>query len=404
MKRLVMSLAVGSTLLFAGAASAQSLRGDTRCPYGAEDCNTCVNDVLGSFQALSQKPTAQLRYKSQGGKSLPPFNRTLAEFAANDSHVQGIVRLPGVGEDASPAGRGPWFALTRSRPGNVGGSGMFVMQLGDLPTRGGFPIDQSATGEPTAARTTRSYYPIEGLDHAGGLQAIGRHVVMASDCDKHDKCGPFGWMHVFNLSDPLSPNAFVQAMRIGDRGEAGRIDTVTSAAMAKLETGQFLLFVLGKDSAHEGWFYVSEGTRLAPDTNWVYAGHWQRPLGGAYEFQNTQLVTECGSGDLYLIGSGNSDYDGSVDDVAQTIFGLTPGKNHLGLLKIGRGPEGVTMDVIVARQFEPSGGDYCTFRAGASVHATPGHDLVMYCSARKANTDTFGRPDSKLKMEEYRRR
>jgi hypothetical protein len=378
--------------------------GDDTCAYGAFDCNPCVHDVPGAFARISASATSQIRYKSSGGQTLPPFDRKLKAFDDNPSHVQGIVRLSGVGADLDPNGRGPWFALSRANPGSVGGSGMFLVHLEDIPTNGGFAIETSARGEPPTPRRTLSYFPIEGLDHAGGLQAIGQHIVMASNCDKADKCGSNGYIHTYNLADPLSPNAWETAMRIGDQGEPGNVGTVTSAAMVRLATGQFLMFVLGKDTAHEGWFYVSEGTVLSGETRWIYNGYWQRNLNGANEYQNTQLVTECGSGDIYMIGSGNADYDGKVGggDILQTAFGVTPGNNHLSLLKVSLGdPNYANMDVVSVRDFHPGDGDYCTFRAGASVHVTPDNNMVVYCSTRKANEDWRGNADSKLKMEEY---
>jgi hypothetical protein len=384
--------------LLAATVSAQSVVGDTGCAYGTPDCNPCVNNVQDAFQRISGSPTAQIRYKSGGGETLPPLNSRLETFEGNSTHVQGIVRLSGLGDYAANA-LGPWFALTRANPGHPGGSGLFVVQLQDLPANSGFPINTTARGEPPVARGTKAYFPILGLDHAGGLQAIGQHVAIASSCDQ---CSGNGFLHTYNLADPLSPNAWETAMRLGDQGEPGNVQVVTSAAIVKLASGQFLVFVLGKDSTHEGWFYVSEGTVLSGDTRWIYAGYWQSNLGGANEYQNTQLITECGTGDLYMVGSGNSDYDGTLDDVTQTVLGVTPGSNHLSLLKLSPSDSSfANMDVVAVRVFHPGDGDYCTFRAGASVHVTPDNSLVVYCSTRKANTNFWGDPDSKLKMEEY---
>jgi hypothetical protein len=381
----------------------QAPRGDANCAYGSADCNTCVNDVRGSFRAIANGPTAQIRYKSRGGSNLPPSNRKLEKFDDNDSHVQSIVRLPGVGPDLDPNGKGPWFALSRANPGSVGGSGIFLVQLADLPTHGGFSIETSARGEPPSERGTKAYYPIEGLDHAGGMQAIGSFTVSASSCDKADKCGSNGYMHTFNFANPTN-GVWVNALRVGDQGEPGNTGTVTSAAMAKLASGQHLLFVLGKDTAHEGWFYVSDGSGLAPDSVWRYSGHWHLPLGGANEYQNTQLVTECGTGDLYMVGSGNADYDGKLGggDILQTALNTTPGNNHLSLLKLVPSNNAVAgMEFVDIRQLSPGNGEYCTFRAGASVHVTPDHRMALYCTTRKANEDLRGNADSKLKMEEY---
>lgn len=377
--------------------------GDWYCDYGAADCNNCVNEVPRAFGAISVSPTSQVRYKSAGGQSLPPFGRQLEVFKQNDKHVQSIVRLSGVGEDLDTRGRGPWFALSRANPGSTGGSGLFLVQLTDFATHGGFALEASARGEPIHERRTRAYYPIEGLDHAGGMQAIGTFVVSGSSCDTPAKCGQNGFAHVWNFSDPTSPGAWVSLVRVGDQGEPGRIGAVTSAAMTKLASGQFLLFVQGKDTVHEGWFYLGDGDSLASITAWRYAGYAALPRGGANEFQNTQLVTECGSGDVYLFGSGNAHYDASADDVVQTIFNVTPGDNHMSLMKLVASDNSfASVELVGVRWFTPGDGEYCTFRAGASVHVTPDSRLAMYCTTRKANTDLWGvDPDSKLKLEEY---
>lgn len=382
--------------------SAVEPSGDWYCDYGAADCNSCVNDVPRAFGAISAKATSQIRYKSAGGQTLLPFDEKLAVFKDNDTHVQSIVRLSGVGADLDPNGKGPWFALSRANPGSVGGSGIFIVQLTDFATRGGFALEASARGEPNKERRTRAYYPVEGLDHAGGMQAIGRFVVSGSSCDTPEKCGQNGYAHVWNFADPTSPNAWVSAVRVGDQGEPGRTGAVTSAAMTKLASGQFLLFVQGKDTVHEGWFYLGDGGSLAEVASWRYAGYATLPPGGANEFQNTQLITECGSGDIYMVGSGNADYDGSADDVLQTVFKVTPGNNHMSLLKLDASDSSfAAVNLVDIRQFSPGDGDYCTFRAGASVHVTPDNRLAVYCTTRKANTDLGGDPDSKLKMEEY---
>ena len=56
------------------------------------------------------------------------------------------------------------------------------------------------------------------------------------------------------------------------------------------------------------------------------------------------------------------------------------------------------MDVVRARTFDPGGDGSCTFRAAASVHATSDHELLLYCSPRKAETDLLGRPSHTLKL------
>ena len=291
--------------------------------------------------------------------------------------------------------------FTRSTPGQVGQAGLFVVHLADLPTHGGEAIRQNASGEPAMGRETRYYYPFDGVDHPGGLQTLGQLVFVASDCDKVEQCGPHTFVDVLDLSEPAAPAALLQRLRIGDQGEPGNVDTITSVAVTRLETGHVLLFVLGKDALHEGWFYVSDRTTIDRETRWLYRGYWTRPLGIRDEYQSTTFVSECETGDIFMFGTGNGEFDEASVLVGDAL-GKAPGTDSMSLLKLARDDQGqLAMDVVGTRSFDPGGDGYCTFRAAASVHPTPAHSLAVYCSARKAQTDLLGRPDSKLKLEEF---
>ncbi|HEX5661631.1 MAG TPA: hypothetical protein VFX59_30785 [Polyangiales bacterium] len=347
-------------------AQLQPVHGDARCDDEATDCNHCVANVPEAFARIASAPAAKLRYRAHGGDVLPPFQERLAGFGSHRAHVQGIARS------------GDWLALTRSSPGVVGGAGLFLVDL--------------------AERETRFYFPIADVDHPGGLSALGRYAFVAADCDDERRCGRATFIDIFDLASPGSRRARVQRVRLGAQGEPGRMRTITSVAVTRLQTGPVLMFVQGKDSLHEGWFYESDGAPLQADTAWTYRGYWARPLGKRDEYQNTSLVTECGSGEVYLIGTGNGELD-AMSVILGDALGRAAGVDTMSLLKLSQSANGTLgMDRLASRSFDPGGDGFCTFRAAANVHATRTRDLMLYCSTRKAAADPLGLRESTLKL------
>jgi hypothetical protein len=373
------------------------LRGSTTCRTEDADCNACVSHVADAFQRISRSPISKLDYHSRGGERLPPFDGELGSFGSSRAHVQGLARLPHR-PGAARAGAGTWFALTRSTPRQPGAAGLFLVRLPDQP---GDPLldgDETSRVEPRTAGQTRFYYPIEHVDHPGGLQTLGRYAFVASDCADDQRCGRATFVDVFDLREPGSERAFLQRVPIGEQGEPGMVATITSVAVTRLATGKLLLFVLGKDSRHEGWFYTSDGPELTVRTHWSYQGYWARPHGARDEYQNISFVTECETGDLYLVGMGNAAYD-TISVLIGGALGVAPGLDSMSLLRVAQGDDGeLLMDVVRSRTFDPGGDGYCTFRAAAQVHVTPSHDLVLYCSPPKAETNLLGRPGRTLKL------
>lgn len=352
-------------------------RGAADCTYGERDCNACVSNVNAAFARLSSSPVSKTRYRSHGGEELPPFQRKLSAFGSSAAHVQGLGRLSRIESDLELEGSDAWFVLTRSTPGLPDGAGLFMVQMSSLETR--------------------FYYPIDGVDHPGGLQTLGQYAFVASDCHKELRCGARTFVDIFDLSSPGSKQAFVQRFRIGDQGEPGGTSTVTSVAVTRLHTGHLLMFMLGKDSLHEGWFYVSDRAELSSDTHWSYRGYWTLPLGADDEYQNTSFVTECETGDIYMLGMGNGRLDVAAQIVGDTL-GRAAGTESMSLLKLRVGEGQLGMDLVATRTFDPGGDGYCTFRAAASVHATAQHELVLYCSTRKSPAPLLGSANSVLKL------
>lgn len=357
--------------------------------FGAADHNRCVVDVPSAFQAVPASPSGYVRYKSQGGNRLPPFNAKLAKFGSWSSHIQGFGRLAGVDDNR-------WAVVTRSNKDSIGGGGVFLVHLGDvhgvdgsrwvLPG-GGF------TGNPPSLRGTQFYYPIPGTDHPGGLQTVGHLAVVASEAPS----GQPSFVELYDFSTPGAANALIQRFTLaGDRGEpVAPARALSGAALLKLEDGRYLLFVLGKDTDRNGWFYVSDGDSIEPGTGWQfldYVSQAEGSIAGEFrEYQNVALFTECGSRHVYLVATNNADFQGPLDS----------GQDYADLFRVTANDQTVTLTQVAARNFHEGSGGYCTFRAAATVHVDNQGDLILYCHTHHSNTNIFGSPDSKLKLAEY---
>jgi hypothetical protein len=353
----------------------------------------CANKVVSAFNNVPKQPTANIRYKSRGGSALPPFNATLAEFAGNNSHIQGMGRL--TVDDRR------WFAVSRARPDVTagGGGGVFLVNLDNLGASDGRRLVSAAegldafAGEPPAYRATQYYYPMAGTSHSSGLQTMGRFAAVAAD----GLTGKNGFVDIFDFATPGSTSALLQRLLIQplpavyNNVEVAPGREISGAAIARLKAGNYLLFALDKSEKKRGWFYVSStqgGASLKASTIFNTFDYTTLPA----QFGNVALVTECGTGDLYMIGTEN-------DELGVTSDGV----NEAWLMKLAYDPgtEQVTVAQSWMRSFGPNTDAFCTFRAAATSYVDPDGRLLLYCHTRKANTDILGNPDSKLKLVEF---
>jgi hypothetical protein len=378
------SLELASASFAQGRAAPRQLLGNAARDFGGALTNRCAEDVGATFAGLPASPTGKLRYRSQAGHRLPPFNARLAEFSGWDPHVQSLARL------SLPWQDNRFLAVTRSTPGHPGGAGVFLVYLGDVDGADGTSWllpGESYTGEPPLERSTYWYHPIAGTDHPGGMQASGDVLVVASEGAE----GQAPFVDLFRLQRVAYDVTLVPLQRLtlyGDLGESVLPSRfITGAALSRLDDGRYLLFVLGKDEDQQGWFYLSDAAELSADTPWSFLSHVFVP--GWY--QNVSLVTECDSGNLYLIATNNPTFDG----------GANSGTEYADLIQVSGDDEHVEVPLIATRSFAAGGGGYCTFRAAATAFVDREGQLILYCHAYKANTDVFGRPDSKLKLVEY---
>ena len=360
--------------------TAFQMRGYSYSIYGSHYYNRCANNVAAAFANLPSSPSGKIWYSSGGGHQLPPFNATLHTFGSWDNHIQGVARLPGVDDNR-------WMVVSRSH--DVNRAGVFLVHLGDLGGTNGTKLG-SATNTPSSIRASKYYYPISGVKHPGGLQAVGKYVAVGVEAPNAPS-----FVEFFNFATPGSSTASLQRFYLwGDQAESpppGRV--IGGVGITRLADARYLLAVLGKDDSNDVWFYMSDTTSITANTRWIYLDHF-KPVAPAA--QNVALITECGTGDIYLLATDNSAF---VAPIAATD--LHQSQNHAYLWRLGHSNFDVTMTSVAARYFNSGSGDYCTFRAAVSPYVDPNGTLSLHCHTHHANTNFFGDPDSKLKMAEF---
>jgi len=360
-------------------------------------------------RALQARPTARVRYSSMANRRLPPFGARLAAFGSYTSHLQGIARIPGLPGDH-------WLVASRARPGRIGGGGFFLVELGDVSGRNGESFGTTFAPLHTVRldpeeRRTAYYYPVGGVDHPGGLQMLGTTLVIAASCAEAPGCDGRAFVELHDLRTPGATSTLVGRLPLFRQGEPFVHKHASAVAVARLADGHHLMYVHGKDDGAEGWFYRSNTVGITSDTRWRFVEHFTGDRGFDGRYQNVALVTECGSGDLYLVATGNPRFGAPVRTRTPLGFArglaelfaegrMSRGREMLDLFRLVQTQDAVHAELVHRARFAPDRDGYCSFRAGAGVHVTPDGRIALYCTAYKANTDLLGAPDSKLKLLE----
>ncbi|MBC7171646.1 MAG: hypothetical protein H5U40_04430, partial [Polyangiaceae bacterium] len=82
--------------------------GDAQCAYGSLGCGRCANDVEGTFAGLGYRRVGEeverglsgkLRFYANVGRPLPPEDAWVEDLDDFRHHIEGFVRVPGVGSD-----------------------------------------------------------------------------------------------------------------------------------------------------------------------------------------------------------------------------------------------------------------------------------------------------------------
>jgi hypothetical protein len=381
------------------ALSSFAMKGYADPLFGSKTQNRCLMNVTQAFNSLPSSPVRN-RYQSRGGASLPPFNKTLRTFEACvvdwngnstiDRHIQGVARLPGVGDNR-------WLAVTRAH--NLEYAGVHLVHMGDLDGADGTRLlipGKSYKDPPPDSRRTEAFYSQYLTTHPGGVQSFGKYLAIAVEATNEERPR----IDLYDFSGGMTTSANVGNYYLGNLGESPTVTkSITGVAVTRLSQaingGRYLFFVLGKDTAKNGWFYVSDTGTLTRNSKLQFLDYVDNtdttPSGAIREYQNVNLITECGSGDIYLLGTGNPGYAGSAGS----------GDNFADLFRLSMSGNSVRLERTARRSFQEGGADSCTFRAGATSYVDKDGRLLLYCHTHHANTDIFCDPDSKLKWTEY---
>lgn len=365
------------------------LNGNVDCPWGARDCNPCVADVEGSFARL----------RAQGdilGFHIPPGYPS-ANYGPDTTwhnHWQGAQRL------MSGDGRAFVVSLDGAHFGTRA-----VFNVANLASRdpggGRWRSNRLAWGEdfqhtappPADAVHTAQVLPSTG-SHPGGIQAMGDFLAV----------GAGSQFYFYDLQNPWQP---AQIGGYFDRGSKSS----STAALAQLSDGAYLVAISDSDAASIDFYRtetVTPGGLAAAGAHldtWYPADEgwgWPGLYNAAYwdTFQNINLVTDCGSGDLYLIATSNE--DSSSHGNIQEILGKPKwpnGDNRAWLYALEERGGAISLAYVADREFQCRyrGVNACNFDAAAGVYVDDRHQLYLYSTEHRADG-----PDDTVKMMAFR--
>jgi hypothetical protein len=301
---------------------------------GGDRLTPCVSGVKEAFENLTAASTPYAFRLA--GHPPPQFEPKLTLLAWLDEdilhgHWQGVQRLS--------AGGGRYLVVSRDKiqyPGDEW-SGYAIVHGGQVVET--FHIEKE----------TRQRHP-------GGIQVMGDIMALSLAPDSGSS-PPI--IHLVDLSDPEHPDdpydAPIQPLATRAEGNKGSL-----TALTQLQDRHYLLLVAKSGAPVD--FYISD----EPDSlrSFWFADRWPNAglepdkalryePGRNFEFgweghQSINLVTECGSGDLYLIGTGNL-----PEDWTPHLFGNYPpvGEDWASLYKLERLGNDFTLEKVRELKF-----------------------------------------------------
>ncbi|MFQ5641404.1 MAG: FlgD immunoglobulin-like domain containing protein [bacterium] len=382
------------------------LHGDLSTPNGSDFCNPCVDDVIRAVNTLRDHG-ASLGFNWGA-------NHPEVQGAGTSNHWQGIQRL--LEHDFNI----PYLVVSSSHHDlSLTVDGEVVQTSG--PARLAIVAMASRNSNGSRLRSNRlewgkrtrdvspppedvivvSHIITSDFDHPGGMQAIGKYLFVGSD-------GRIGHQRdsalftLWDMSHPLAPReVWAQRWELP-------VENANSVGITRLQDGRYLMvralsdakqlefYVLGNDlevspaqyfngQVWDLWDHSELRTELlkedgSPDLSWSDLGS----IFGNAGYQSTNIVTECGTGRLYLIAShgrrpeshGGGDF---VDAYHLDIPVLRPNPD--------RQEEGVIITKVAKRHMFPAGnagarqGD---LQAAAGVYVSPDHKLYFYATEHGA--------------------
>ncbi len=229
--------------------------------------------------------------------------------------------------------------------------------------------------------------------HAGGFQLIGKYAAIPFEKSNIDD-NKYGRASIVDISNGKhSNNSLGPLYTVVSEGDEG----IGTVAIGKLMDKRYLL-ILGTGNCNILRFYISEETSLetSPNFQHVYSFLFSdKSEHGAY--QNTSLIAEQGTGDLYLICSINLDSTTFLDENYIDLWKLTITETVDDEQNFS-----YTIDVeyVLSRQLRSRWGDYpqqCNLNAAAGAYVDPHGHIIIYATEH----DNDG-PEESVKMMEFR--
>ena len=400
--------------------SADFFLGDLSHPTGSPDVNPCIENVVPSINRLGS--SGETLGFNWGAHYLP------VQGAGTKNHWQGIQRLwlprlpvPYLFVSSSHRERvlranGELDEI--SRPGHFA-----VVEMGSRENLGGrlrsnrleFGKLTRDVAPPENDRIVVSQIVSREFDHPGGMQVIGKYLLLnsAGNIEHHRDVAEF---MLWDLTNPLEPRQLWDS----PKWELPP-NNANSVGVVKLDDGRYLLLralsdarilefyilnsdlednpagYLGTNGLWDRWHHSELQSELFnPDSTLDLAWGDVDNIVSGVGYQNTNLVTECETGKIFLIAShgrrpqglGGGDY---IDAYRVSVPRRRPDPDA--------GGDGVVITKVASKHIFPSansGERQGDLQAAGGAYVSPSHKLFYYATEHGRSG-----PSGSVKMIEF---
>jgi hypothetical protein len=395
------------------------LRGWANETY-TRDSNRCAPDVIAQFDAL--KDHGEIMGFRDGGRRInyPPLDTTL-------DHFQGVQRL------AFPPDRRNFMLLTSS---HSSGGRYALVSLGTRFVGGS--SGRRFGGNRMRTDTQDWYVTPEGNDtiiqsgrtdhstiltHPSGFQALGQYV--AIPLERIGGSGLPGRTQLFDAGASIDSGVAqcegttagcIQSKWVFEHSQSG----AGTSALAQLDDGSYLMITGLATNTSRLEINLSQYDGSVPkaiEDPGVF-GAWNSPGNGGQPsaifqmkklpiwkgYQSLQLVTECGSGHLYLIGTEKNDDDEDFADLYRLNLAVTGTNNIEGEPLISTSSVATAFTRIRSKHFWCSyrGSErQCDFDAASGVYVDPFGTLILYATIHTDGSTDIVPPSNVIRFVEF---
>jgi hypothetical protein len=299
-------------------------------------------------------------------------------------HWQGVQRtMTGGGKYlvVSRSGANQTFAVVRMGSRDSGGHRFRSNRIG---------ANGSSVVPPSTDKVVKEERAISGFDHSGGVQMVGKYLVVGSEA------GSASAVAFYDMENPENP------VRVGSFARTTQTKGAGTISIGKLRSGQYLLIV-GGAGAIKLDFYVSRPGSTLANPLFDFVTTWSKSelrvggmmVGGGVmdpefsEYQSLNLLSNT-DGNLFLIGTHQSGDTMTGEDEADFFLlsnngaGGAPVVTKLASQHLYCGAPGLALA-------------QCNLDAGGGVYISPEGRLLLYATEHYATG-----PGMTVKMEEFR--